>query len=611
MFTHIAATPWRLSIWAVLAGVWVAAPAASQPDVLYSERHTFTISDGRSPEVIEDVEVAVTYVSPRSASETRFSLHEQYFNRLSNFQAAVDGRPVRSRQFSTRRAESADIFLSGGTIQEFQLESPPAPGQRLTFSYRRTYADAAYLPVVYVPNVRDLERFVLVVKHPSDVEVGFDIVAPQGGEAPVESHAAGESSLVFEARPGVQDVPLYALNGFHAAIQMDVRRGDQPLTPTRPEELAQWYGSLLTGVDTSGTRAVRALAATLQRDTPRETVAAIHDHVRQSIRYIADERDVGAFLPRTPDLVMERAYGDCKDRAFLVSALARELGLRVDVVLASTDVMPATAGVSLGLYNHAINAFGTAENRIYFDPTHPYLPFGVLPENDLDGRALRLGEDGVEDLRLVAQDTLPALDVAVDLDLESPGQADAVIVARGEVLGMIREAQARGAATDAVNVLSAIAGEWLYKIRLSHLTLSEDRTDEVVWRGRADLSQFVVASPTRKYLPLTPFRSIPSEARERIADDLPIHVSGRPNVRLALSVAPGPWETEASETRWGGPSAQFHATVQSGEDGTALVYQFRQRTRHFAGDDRTAYLDLADRYLGARREVITFQIPSE
>jgi hypothetical protein len=599
--------------WPLLLAALSALPAAAaSPDVLYAETHTFAFAGGPGAALVEDVVVTITFVSERSTAETRFEVHEQYFNRVSAFEAEIDGREVRRRQFTTSPAGSADVFLSGGTIHAFTLAEAPEPGQRLTYRYRRTYPDAAYLPVLYVPNVDQLDRYEVVVRHPPDVAVAFD-VASSRGEVPYQTAATdSEARVVFESLGEADEVPLFALNGFHAAVQVDLRRAGVALTPTRPDEFATWYGRLVAAVDTAAASdRLRALAAGLRRDTPEATVAAIHDHVRAAIRYVADERGENAFLPRAPDVVLDQTYGDCKDRAFLVAALARALGLRVDVVLAGTAVAAPTDGVSLGLYNHAINAFGEAGRRVYFDPTHPYLPFGALPESDLDGRALRLGDGATEDLRLAAQDTLPALDVDVRVSLDAPGAGEATVVARGAVLAAVREALDRGVGTDAVNVLSAAAGEVLYRIRLSALDLTEDRPDALTFRGRADLSQFVVASPTRWYLPQTPFRAVPAEVRERLSDAFDVDVPDRPHVRLRLRVAPGPWATAPAEVDWGGPEATFQAHVEPGPEGTTLTYLFRQRTRHFEGDARTAYLALADRYLGARRDVFTFQPSAE
>lgn len=601
----------RIALRLLALVLFLAAPATAQPDVAYSERHVFTVpAAGRGP-LTEDVEVSVTYLTARATSHDAFQVYEQYFNRVSGLEADVDGRRLRRGAIHSAPAQLEDVFLSGGTIHSVTLPDVPRVGQTVTYRFRRTYPDAAYLPLLRVPNVNRLARYEVVVQHPAGVQAAFDVVTPRGAVPHSVVPDATVSRLVFADVPYAAEVPLIAAEDAHAVVQLRLTAGPTALTPTAPDAFAAWYGALVGRVDTTATPRLRALAETLRRDTPRATIAAIHDHVRGGIRYVADSRGESAFVPRAPDLVLEHAYGDCKDRAWLVATLARILGHRVDLVLTSTVASPPVPHVSLDLYNHVVCAFDDGAERIVFDPTHPYLPFGALPEALVGARSLWLGVDGAQDVPIAAQDSLPALDVSAQLDLDQPARSPATVVVRGAALGAVREARARGTATDAANAVSALAGRAIYRTRLSQIVLIDEADDALTFRATADLSQFVVASPTRRYLPLTPFPAIPNDAPSRRADALPIDVPDRPNVRLRLDLAPDPWTLAPAEVAWGEAGAAFTVRVDRTPDLQTVTYRFEQRTRHFAGAARDAYLDLADRYLGARREVLTFTRPTE
>jgi len=587
----------------------VVAPFA-QPDVTYRERHIFTIPAPGHGDITEDVEVSVTYHTARSAAGGDFSVYEQYFNRVTDFEVEIDGRGIRRREFRTTQAQSEDVFLSGGTIHSVAPPEPIRPGQTVVQRYRRTYPDAAYLPILYVPSVDRLARYEIVVRHPEGIEAGFAVTPSRHAVPFVSTPGARESRLLFLDLPEAPPVPHLDGEGVHAAVQLHLRAGDRNLTPTTPTDFAAWYGSLVGRVDTTATPRLRALAESLRRESPSATIAAIHDHVRRGIRYVADARGESAFVPRAPDIVLDRAYGDCKDRAWLVATLARILGHRVDLVLTSTEPTPPVPGVALGLYNHVVCAFGEGEDRVVFDPTHPHLPYGALPDALVGARSLRFGSAGAEEVRFVAQDSLPSLDVTVRLDLDQAASSEATIVLRGEAMAAVREARLRGTPTDAANVVSAIAGDSFYRVRLSNLSLSAETNDALQYRASADLSQFVVASPTRRYLPLTPFPAVPTDAPLRRADELPLDLPTRPNLRLRVHVASG-WTATPRDEAWGDDLAGFRAHLTPADDGIQVTYRFWQQARHLAGDARTAYLDLADRYLGARRDVLTFSRPSE
>ena len=605
----------RLS--AVLAcTVALSAPsAAGPPDFDYVESHVFTFEPDRSGyRLSEDVAVRVRYLTPRSTDLRAFPVGEAFFAPVDRLTATLDGKRLGRSEVYDQAVEWEDVFLSGGRVHWVAPEAAPSVGQELAYTYRRVYDDPAYLPVLSVPNLDRVDRYEVVVQHPAGVEVEPVVFAPRDTPYVVD-RTATETRVTFSGLGSVTDVPYFAHNAEHASVLLRVRDASGPLTPTSPDDFAAWYRALVAEASGPGGSHLEGLAATLERDTPAETVAAIHDHVRTSIRYIADERGAGAFVPRVPDLVLSNRYGDCKDRAFLVRELARQLGLEVDVVLISTEPEPDVEEVSVGLFNHVINAFSEpGGDRVYFDPTHPYLAYGDLPDSDVDGQALVLGAEGAERVRVPAQDDGPALELHVGaLDLDAPGESVVHVTVRGDLLGLLRGVEAREGEQEEGNALSSVVGDLVNKMRLMRFVRLSDSPRERTYSAIADLSQFVIASPTKRYLPLTPFRAVPSEIEARAGDALPIQLAVRPNVRLVLETARGGWAPDAVDVAWGaaeGP-ARYRVSAAPGDDGARVTYEFGQRTRHLAGEDRAAYVDLATTYLDAKRQVITFRSPSD
>lgn len=601
------------NVLALLMGVAVPvflARGVDAQDILYTERHEFTIGEDHSFRERADVEVR--FLSTRSTDIDAFHIGEQYFARVKNLQGSFDGKRLRGDAFQTFTPEREDIFLSGGKVHRIDLPQTPSSGSVATYSYERDYLDAAYAPVLRIPDLNRVAAYDIVVNHPEGVTVDFKMFVPRGEVEHSISSTGGRTAITFRNLEPLNDLPLFAHNGAHAYVLLDLRRDGDPLTPTAPDEFASWYAALVNTPAPPPT--ILPIAEGLRGETDSATVASMHDYVRESIRYIADERDAGAFVPRAPDLVVERAYGDCKDRAFLISALAQSLGLRVDPVLITTAPEPEFEEVHIGLFNHVICSFTHDDGtRTYFDPTDPYSSFGDLPESDVDGHALRIGPDGAERLYVQAQSTRPTLDLDVSLDLDAPAEADAVVTVRGEMLSMMRAIEARQTEQDARNALSAVAGRLLYKVRLSGIQEITRAARERTYRARADFSEFVIASPTKRYLPLTPFRAIAAEASERRDDALTVYTEDRPNVRLSLSVDGAAWQPDAREETIGDPEGAvwFTAEAVPGSDAAQITYQFGQRTRRFTGDDRTAFMSLADAYLGARRDVITFRSPTD
>ena len=155
--------------------------------------------------------------------------------------------------------------------------------------------------------------------------------------------------------------------------------------------------------------------------TPREKLKAIHDYVRTNIRYIAEEDDYGAIVPRSPDLVLQRGYGDCKDRAYLISALAAEEGINVDMTLVATNPTPTFANSTyIHQYNHVICSWNDGTKRVYFDPTSKYTEFDNLPYSDVESTALVLDPKNPQMVRLPRPNQNAAIEVELRGNLSDP-----------------------------------------------------------------------------------------------------------------------------------------------------------------------------------------------
>jgi transglutaminase-like putative cysteine protease len=94
------------------------------------------------------------------------------------------------------------------------------------------------------------------------------------------------------------------------------------------QDVGRWYDRLVSEVPRSSA-AVRAKARELTagRTAPREKAEALVAFARRQVRYVAVEVGIGGYRPSAPQAVLERRWGDCKDKAFLLVDLLREAGI--------------------------------------------------------------------------------------------------------------------------------------------------------------------------------------------------------------------------------------------------------------------------------------------
>lgn len=145
-------------------------------------------------------------------------------------------------------------------------------------------------------------------------------------------------------------------------------------------ELAYVYGKLFASAKHDSPRIQGILREILPGTLDRRTrINALHRWVSDTIRYLGVELEQHAYVPYSVPTVLERGYGDCKDKASLLAALLAEIGIRaVPVLVASSAglVLEPTLP-SLDVFNHLI--LYLPADGLYLDPTLPATPMGYVP----------------------------------------------------------------------------------------------------------------------------------------------------------------------------------------------------------------------------------------
>ncbi len=128
--------------------------------------------------------------------------------------------------------------------------------------------------------------------------------------------------------------------------------------------------------------------ATDRRDVIARALAA----VEKNVRYAGVEVGESSIVPRPPRTVLGNKYGDCKDKATLLVAMLRKVGIAAHVALLRAgqdfDVHPDLPG--MGRFNHAIvRVDATAKDpAMWVDPTDDFAHAGDLPSQDQGRLAL-------------------------------------------------------------------------------------------------------------------------------------------------------------------------------------------------------------------------------
>ena len=184
-------------------------------------------------------------------------------------------------------------------------------------------------------------------------------------------------------------------------------------------DMGTWYLGLANGRRDASPeikQQVATLTATAQ--TPLQRMTAVAKFVQSDVRYVAIELGIGGHQPHPASEVFAHRYGDCKDKATLMSSMLHVIGVDSYYVVINTRRGVAVPGAPAHhIFNHMILAIklpdglndpslvATAQHPrlgkiLFFDPTNEMIPFGQLAGHLQANYGLLVTPDGGELVQL-------------------------------------------------------------------------------------------------------------------------------------------------------------------------------------------------------------------
>jgi hypothetical protein len=236
------------------------------------------------------------------------------------------------------------------------------------------------------------------------------------------------------------------------------------------QQMGNWYRNLTSGRrDASPEVKQKVAALTASATTPLEKMKALAAFLQKDIRYVAIELGIGGYQPHAAAEIFAHKYGDCKDKATLMSSMLHEIGIESFYVVINTERGAVTPDMPAhtGGFNHAIIAIklppgvdspsliATVDHPrlgrlLYFDPTNEWTPFGEIRGHLQSNWGLLVTPEGGELVELpkqapamnsVQRTAKLALDSSGTLkgDVEETRMGDRAWYQRGSLLTVARE----------------------------------------------------------------------------------------------------------------------------------------------------------------------------
>jgi transglutaminase-like putative cysteine protease/Flp pilus assembly protein TadD len=353
------------------------------------------------------------------------------------------------------------------------------------------------------------------------------------------------------------------------------------------DEVGAWYWRLVAeqlAADDDLRRAARAVVK--PGDDERARVRAIHELVVSGTRYVGLEFGIHGFKPYKVTQVLARRFGDCKDKASLLVAMLREVGVEADLVLVRTrrggklDPQPA----SLAVFDHAIAYVPKLD--LYLDGTAEFSGTSELPSQDQGVMVLRVGPRGT---KLTETPVLPSAENRVDrrwrVELGAGGDArvDEDLTIRGQAAADWREHyQTPGEREERYGRVweERNPGARLISLEMPGI---EDRESPVAVRSVAEVSRLGVSAGKGLTLPIAVRDADFVRTYARLStrkQDLVIAYPWQHDEEIVYRLPAG-WQLDAGTKReLSGPYGRFTVDVSAEPGGLVRVHTSLDVTRY-------------------------------
>ncbi len=374
-------------------------PADTNAIILFDEQETTVLPNG-------DIETiyrrAYRILRPDGKKYGLLGVHFDNQTRISWLKAwciPKDGKDYEVKEKDALETGLGDEFYSDSKTKV--LEIPAAtPGNVIGYEYRQKQRPFVLQDEWWIQTRLPVRRSRFTLNLPPAWEYSTRWI--QFPEQKPTNISSTQTVWEVENIPPIKEEPL--MPPFRAVVaRMGITYhptsgGTSALGPTNWDQIGVWYANL-TASSRQSTPEIQQKVKELTAGASswREKVQILSTYVQSHIRYVDIEIGIGGFQPHAAGDIYKHQYGDCKDKATLLSAMLHEVGIDSYLVLAQVNrgiVTPEFA--SAMTFDHAILAVPVPASEsvqdlssvvetkkigklLFFDPTSTYTSFGYIP----------------------------------------------------------------------------------------------------------------------------------------------------------------------------------------------------------------------------------------
>lgn len=398
--------------------------------------YNFSIENGKV-KVVQDNYFESIILTENGIHNNQESFTYSELVQLKNYEAytIIDNngheKKIKVTQTNEKNAKQNSIFYND--VKERQLIFPNLEaGAKKIYNYQTEIIDPFLLHKFIFGGGLPISNATLEIKTPKEINIGYKIFNDPDNLI-LFSKTEKKGKWVYQWT--LKDVmPIKMESNSQSYLHVmphvnifvkDYNAGNSKVVGLDDvEKLYNYYKGFTRNLNKTEDAGLRKITQEIitGKTTDEEKIKSIFYWVKDNIKYIAFENGYEGFIPREASLVCERKFGDCKDMASIITAMARYADVKnVSISWIGTRDIPysynelATPDVD----NHMIAVYKKEDEYIFLDGTDKETLYGI-PTAFIQGKEA-LYSDG-ETYKIIPVPIVPAekneINETVKLNLE-------------------------------------------------------------------------------------------------------------------------------------------------------------------------------------------------
>ncbi len=387
-----------------------------------SQSYTFTIEDNKL-KVIQDNQYESIILTDNGIQNNKESFSYSELVKLLGYDAYSvineNGKEKKIKVTQTNEIQSGQSTVFYDNVKVRQLIFPNLEaGAKKVYQYQTEFIDPFLLHKFIFGGGLPIKNSTLEIKTDKNINIGYKIFNDKSNLVEFSKTEKKGKWIYKWTLKEVKPVKLEGNSpGFLYQIpHINVYIKDYTINNQKVEVLGDinklyaYYKGFTKNINQTEDPTLKAITLKITENltTDEDKIKSIFYWVKDNIKYIAFENGYEGFIPREASLICERKFGDCKDMASIITAMAKYANVKnVYIAWIGTRDIPysydelATPAVD----NHMIALYKKGDEYIFLDATDKETLYGI-PTAFIQGKEALYG-DG-ENYKIIPVPTVPA-----------------------------------------------------------------------------------------------------------------------------------------------------------------------------------------------------------